>query len=194
MKDIYGNEYVRPAACSHLTCPPWQCLQQPIPISEPMPSPEELEQAEKDRREGYRAIADGLRSTVRNAPTASADDELQGIVSDLDLMAEGRMTETAGWRMARDRDRAVEAWRREVRKARSERLVIGIIVGIVAGSGFLYASWGEFDREIPEAVVATLGIAALCTWLFKSLLNVVLGLPGEPTLDRSGARRHQGRS
>lgn len=180
MKDLYGNEYVRPAACSHLGCPPWQCLMPELPPPPPSPTREELEQDERDRRDRYRKLADGLRPAADTAPTPEIRARLERVVSDMDLMAEGRVAETVGWKAVQVRERAVEDWQIKVRRARSERLIVGAIVGGLCGLGFLYCTWGEFGGEIPKALISTFLIASFCTWSFKSLLNLILGLPKIP--------------
>lgn len=37
MKDAFGNEYVRPAACPHPGCPPWKCMQLDLSRLGPQP-------------------------------------------------------------------------------------------------------------------------------------------------------------
>lgn len=65
MKDAFGNEYVKPAACSHPACPPWQCMQLDLSQLEPLPpessfsrnlSPEERARVQRETDERNRTL------------------------------------------------------------------------------------------------------------------------------------------
>lgn len=184
MKDIYGNEYVRPAACSHSTCPPWQCVEvNPAPPEPPM-SPAQEEQAERERRESYREHAARLRGAADSAPSPRSRDRVNRIADDLELMAQGRVTETTGWKEDSRREWALENWRAEVRQANSTRLRVGVLVGIILAISFVIPTFENADYRraewfIPHGFIVLI-ITAFTAYLFKGLLNFLFGLPERP--------------
>lgn len=64
MKDAFGNEYVKPAACSHPACPPWKCMQLDLSRLEIPPespfirnlSPEERARIQREADESNRVL------------------------------------------------------------------------------------------------------------------------------------------
>lgn len=182
MKDIYRTEYVRPTACSHFGCPPWRCLlAHPEPILPPAPSAEER-LAERERVRGYRELAADYRGYAARATSPQIRDELNRKASDYEQMANGRWEETSAVKAsAKSRD--------EVQQAGSERLFASAFVGVICGLAFLYATWGEFGKEIPVAILSTFLIVGLCTWSINFLLNLILGLPRTPQSESGGGSK-----
>jgi len=180
MKDMYGNEYVRPTACSHSGCPPWQCiLVDPAPLEPPVTGAE-LRKEEKERIQSYRDRAASSRSFADSAPTPALRDSWNQLASDNELMAEGRETETVAWKKAREREHAIETWRAEVKQARSGRLLAGGVVGIILGVGFLVATYGEAGQDLARWLVALGMVVAITTCLVAASLNFLFGLPKRP--------------
>lgn len=65
MKDAFGNEYIKPAACSHPGCPPWKCMVLDLDRLEALPpespyirnlSPEQRDRIQRDWDDRNRAL------------------------------------------------------------------------------------------------------------------------------------------
>src|SRR5689334_749707 len=84
MKDMYGNNCIKPAACPHLDCPPWQCRHpEPIDTRSPFRSDEEL-------RERMQKTADRIRQNANSSADSDAKDLLEQIARNVELSSQGK--------------------------------------------------------------------------------------------------------